>query len=206
MGGRSSRTKGHAFERYVAQRLRPYDKDARRNVAETQVASVDIITKLPLGIQCKCLKKWVNPQRIYMQAEDGTRVNGVIPMGLVKIDYQPREIVLMKLVHFRILFADLIKNKRLVFKRRELTKKRKWKLDFKPKKRLKKPKVSPYTLITECFDLCLPDQYPVALWRILYSSEQNKHHKATLACFDFELLLTQIEKVYGKEKDSSNLI
>lgn len=205
MGGRSSRTKGHAFEREIAQRLRPYDKECRRNVSESQVASIDIITRLPFGIQCKRLCEWINPSKIYLQAVNGTKLNGVIPMGVVRIDREDRIVCLMSLVHFRIFFEDMIKKHLLVFKRREKTiLRKKKKFDFKPKKPQTKFKVSPYTLITDCFENCLPDQHPVGLWRVLYKLERNKTSKGILACFDFELFLAQIEKVYGKEKEENS--
>lgn len=86
MGGKAARTKGHAHERYVAIKLREIDSTARRNVEETQVASVDIKTKLPLAIQCKCLKNWsMSPHAIFNQAATGALHKNDMPVGVVRI-------------------------------------------------------------------------------------------------------------------------
>lgn len=205
MGGRSSRTKGHAFEREIAQRLRPYDSSARRNVAETQIASVDIITKLPFGIQCKRMREWPNPLNVIRQAREGIgEQDGIIPTGIVKVDFEHRTVVFMQLRHFQIFFEDMLKRKAIVFKRRPYSPRKKRckpleRKSFRPGKK----KVSPYTLLTECFMDCLPGQEPVALWRRLYRERgQTYAYKHTvLACFDLELFLNQIAKVYGKEEN-----
>lgn len=85
--GKTARRKGHAFERYIAIRLRDIDPTAMRNVAECQQASVDINTKLPLAIQCKSVKSWRSntPHSIWDQAATGARDPSHIPLGIVKI-------------------------------------------------------------------------------------------------------------------------
>lgn len=86
MSGRAARVKGHSWEREIAIRLRDVDPTARRNVEETQIASVDIKTALPLGIQAKCLARWsITPHAIYEQAKGGTLPYDT-PVGIVKIN------------------------------------------------------------------------------------------------------------------------
>ena len=101
MGGKAARTKGHSFERFIAIELRKIDPTAMRNVAETQQASVDINTRLPLAIQCKALKRWsLTPHSIYAQACDGARKPTDVPITIVKIDNKSPQLVTMALEHF----------------------------------------------------------------------------------------------------------
>lgn len=82
--GRAARAKGHSFECDIANKLKPLDPSARRNVSESQQGSFDILTELPLAIQCKSLARWTRtPHAIWQQAKDhaGDRT----PVGVVKI-------------------------------------------------------------------------------------------------------------------------
>lgn len=106
-----SRTKGHTFERYVANLLKEIDPTAHRNVAECQQASVDIITKLPLSIQCKNLARWsMTPHAILQQAIDGGQ-EGTMPVGIVKITHKQPDLAIMKLSDFLDLIAFIFKEK-----------------------------------------------------------------------------------------------
>jgi hypothetical protein len=83
-----ARQKGHSYERYIAIRLREsgLDPNARRNVQETQQASVDILTDLPFAIQCKNLGRWsTTPHAVWLQAAEGKLKCTDIPMGIIKI-------------------------------------------------------------------------------------------------------------------------
>lgn len=208
-----SRTKGHSFERYIAQRLRPYDLGARRNVSETQFGSVDIVTKLPFGIQCKRFSQWrTTPITIYNQAVEGVVAyghNGIMPIGIIKIDRQERTLCMLNKAHFKIFFADLLKHKKFKLVRRRVSKPRKkrrllssdpWKATEKGERVLVQ---TPHTLICEAFAMCRSDEHPVVLWTNLH---KDKDHISRLYIFDFELLIKQIEKIYGKEENSSSHI
>jgi hypothetical protein len=101
MGGKSARTKGHSFERAIAIKIREIDKTARRNVSECQQASVDILTDLPLAIQCKALNNWSkSPTNIYAQAAEGRLHEEDIPVGIVKIDNRQPILCFIALEHF----------------------------------------------------------------------------------------------------------
>jgi hypothetical protein len=101
MGGKAARTKGSSFERFIATEIRSIDPHARRNVSETQQASVDITTCLPLAIQCKALKNWsLSPHAIYAQAASGAVRSTDVPVGIVKIDKRQPKLVLIALEHF----------------------------------------------------------------------------------------------------------
>ncbi len=206
-----SRTKGHSFERYIAGRLRPYDLGARRNVSETQFGSVDIVTKLPFGIQCKRFSCWrTTPITIYNQAVEGVVAyghNGIMPIGIIKVDREDRVLCMLNRQHFKIFFSDLLKARKFKLVRRRKSKPRKkrrllsndpWKSTEKGESVLVQ---TPQTLMLEAFSQCLPDEHPVVLWTNL---ARDISHTSRLYIFDFELLITQIEKVYGKEEDSSS--
>lgn len=93
--------KGKAYERFIAIKLREIDPTAKRNMSEPQEASVDIITKLPLAIQCKALRSWSkSPTNIYAQAAAGRLNENDIPVGIVKIDNRNPHLCFMALEHF----------------------------------------------------------------------------------------------------------
>ena len=92
--GRSARVKGHSWEREIANRLKPLDPSSRRNVSESQEGSFDILTELPLALQCKCLSQWrLTPHAIWQQAKD--HAGDRIPAGVVKIDRKKPELVIL---------------------------------------------------------------------------------------------------------------
>jgi len=108
MGGRHSRNKGASFEREVARMLAPLDPTAKRNVAECQEASVDIITKLPLAIQCKNLSQWrVTPHDILKQATEGALNTSDMPVGIVRISNKRPDIAIMDLKYFLCILEKL---------------------------------------------------------------------------------------------------
>lgn len=99
--GKAQRTKGHSWERSIAVSLRHIDPTARRNVQETQIASVDILTEIPIAIQAKCLKRWsLTPHSIWEQANDGKLDPSHIPVGIVKIDRKKPNLVILDFDHF----------------------------------------------------------------------------------------------------------
>lgn len=68
MSGKRSRTKGHAFERWVAKKFRRIFPDARRHLEfQTQAAAlgVDLINTGRYLVQCKKLKKYASISRIF---------------------------------------------------------------------------------------------------------------------------------------------
>lgn len=88
MSGAYARRKGHSFERWVANRLKELDPTARRNVEETQCASVDIKTRLPLGFQLKSLGRWsLTPHSVFEQAKGGCSPEQE-PVCVVKITHK----------------------------------------------------------------------------------------------------------------------
>jgi len=104
MGGRHARNKGASYEREIAIALRGrgLDPTAHRNVAECQQASVDIITKLPLAIQCKCYGTWrgLSPHGVWNQANEGKLKPDHIPVGIVKITRKSPDLVILSLDDF----------------------------------------------------------------------------------------------------------
>lgn len=56
MGGKTNRRKGHNWEREVANDIRTFglDPTAKRHLEYQEGGGMDIETKLPLTIQCKC--------------------------------------------------------------------------------------------------------------------------------------------------------
>ncbi len=103
MSGRAARTKGHSFERYIAIRLREsgLDPKARRNVQETQQASVDILTDLPLAIQCKNLGKWsTTPHAVWTQAFEGRLKPFDKAVAIVKITKKDPVLCMVSLDNF----------------------------------------------------------------------------------------------------------
>lgn len=82
MGGKKSRTKGHAFERAVARLLRPLFPDARRGKQYTDGRETDV-EGTPFRIQCKRQKgiTWGDAKRAIIQEEnDAERWNDDRPV------------------------------------------------------------------------------------------------------------------------------
>ena len=102
--GRGSRTKGHNFERLIANVFKEVDPTAARNLEEYREGTVDIRTKLPLAIQCKRMRKWPSPYKVMQQASDGAR-DGEIPIGIVKVDWEPEPLVIIQFEHAKMLWG-----------------------------------------------------------------------------------------------------
>lgn len=106
--GKAQRNKGHGFERDVAVALRHIDPTARRNVQETQIASVDILTDLPLAIQCKCLSQWrITPHNVWDQANNGKLNPEDMPVGIVKIDRKSPNLAILSLDDFILMLEKI---------------------------------------------------------------------------------------------------
>lgn len=97
--GRGARAKGHSFEREIANRLKAIDPMARRNVSESQEGSFDILTRLPIAIQCKCFARWhVSPHDVFEQAQK--HAGNRMPLGVVRISRKRPDLVLMDFEDF----------------------------------------------------------------------------------------------------------
>lgn len=108
MGGKHARDKGARFEREVANMLAPLDPSAKRNVAECQEASVDIITKLPIAIQCKNLARWSStPHAILEQATTGALNSSDMPVGIVRISNKKPDLAIVSLPYFLCMLEKL---------------------------------------------------------------------------------------------------
>jgi hypothetical protein len=92
--GRGARAKGHGFEREIANKLKVIDPLARRNVSESQEGGFDILTRLPIAIQCKCFSRWHStPHEIFEQARKHAK--GRLPVGVVRISRKNPDLVIM---------------------------------------------------------------------------------------------------------------
>lgn len=65
VSGKGARTKGHSFERKIANDLRILDATAKRNLEYQEGSGYDIETWLPYLIQCKSQKRvnWLQAMR-----------------------------------------------------------------------------------------------------------------------------------------------
>jgi len=90
MGGASSRTKGHQWEREVAILLRPIYPQARRGLSQTRDGSdVPDVDGTPFFVECKKGKR-TNPRAALEQAADAAHTKGD-PRPPVAICYDDRE-------------------------------------------------------------------------------------------------------------------
>jgi len=103
--GRAARIKGHSFERFVANKLKELDPTAKRNVQETQQSSWDVLTELPLIIQCKCLKNWSTSPHAALEQAARHRHDDKIPVAIARIDRKKPDLAIVDLNDF----IDLIK-------------------------------------------------------------------------------------------------
>lgn len=94
MGGRSSRVKGHSYEREVAILLRPVFPDACRLLEYQEGLGVDIANTGPFRFQCKRNKGYAPLSKMY-EAEDGVG----IPVLVTKADRKDA-LVALKLSDF----------------------------------------------------------------------------------------------------------
>jgi hypothetical protein len=98
--GKFSRDKGNRFERDVAIMLRTLDPSAKRCLTETQESGWDIITKLPLIIQCKSLVNWsTSPHKAYGEAERHAKA-GLIPVLLARITHKSPDLAILSIKDF----------------------------------------------------------------------------------------------------------
>jgi hypothetical protein len=102
MSGKKSRTKGHAYEREIARRLRPLFPGAMRNVTEQQTGGqgIDLVNTGNLDVQCKRYKGYAPINKIF-------EVNGTgIPVLVTKADRQP-DMVVLSLKDFIAILGDV---------------------------------------------------------------------------------------------------
>lgn len=107
--GKLSRTKGHSFERKIAQLLRPIFPNCRRHLEyhSRDANGVDLVETDEFKIQCKKLKRYASINTIkeiqcdqflgdvpvLVTAEDGGEIMAVLPFhDLVKLIAQTRRI------------------------------------------------------------------------------------------------------------------
>jgi len=85
MGGKSSRTKGHNFERWVAKELREIFPGARRGLQyQDGTGCADIVNAGPWHWECKIGKK-PGVRAALKQAENDCS-KGMIPVAVIKDD------------------------------------------------------------------------------------------------------------------------
>lgn len=86
MSGRRSRTKGHAFERWVAKKLRRRFPDAKRHLEYqfSEANGVDLVGTYPYLIQCKRMKRYASLAAISEVTIDP--IEGGIPVLITKAD------------------------------------------------------------------------------------------------------------------------
>ncbi len=86
--GKLSRTKGHDFEREIAQKFRVIFPEARRQLEynEMDCNGVDLAHTGRYLIQCKRKKKYVNPSAI---AEVHLKSAADVPILITKADHKP---------------------------------------------------------------------------------------------------------------------
>jgi len=80
MGGKSSRTKGHSYEREIAKKLREIYPNARRALEYQEGTGVDIENTGKLRIQCKRGKRYAPVTKIKEVQLEG------IPVLITKAD------------------------------------------------------------------------------------------------------------------------
>lgn len=90
--GKAQRLKGHSWEREVAIKLREIDPDAKRLLEYQEGFGIDIETKLPLSIQCKCTAK-PNFIKAFQEAKNSKKADS-IPVAAIKVDHKGKFILL----------------------------------------------------------------------------------------------------------------
>lgn len=86
MSGKRSRTKGHLFERWVANQLKKYFPDAKRHLEyqQSEATGVDLVGTYPYLIQCKRMKRYASLTAILEVQVDP--IEGGIPVLVTKAD------------------------------------------------------------------------------------------------------------------------
>ena len=87
MGGASSRTKGHNFERWWARQMRPHFPDARRGLQYRDGNEAPDVIAGPFLFECKRGKK-TNPKAALKQATECQKAKGFYPIAVTKDDFE----------------------------------------------------------------------------------------------------------------------
>ncbi len=97
--GKLSRTKGHSFERFIAQMLRCVFKDCRRHLEyhERDANGVDLLHTGHYRIQCKRLAKYANLKAIKEVTAD--EMFGEVPVLITQGDRE-RVLVVIPIEEF----------------------------------------------------------------------------------------------------------
>jgi len=105
MGGSHSRTKGHSFERKIANELKRFYPEAKRNVTETQTGGqgVDLVDTGPFKIQCKRYKGYAPINKIF---EVVCKAETDIPLLITKADAEPIMVVI-SMKHFLLMLRKV---------------------------------------------------------------------------------------------------
>ncbi len=99
MGGKTSRTKGHSFERWTAIQLRPFFPKAIRALEYQEGLGIDLLHTGRLRIQCKAYKKYAPLSKIEEAGDTD------IPVLITKGDRKP-PLICMRLEHFLDILHD----------------------------------------------------------------------------------------------------
>lgn len=83
--GKAQRRKGHDWEREVAASLRKLDPEACRLLEYQAGAGIDIATRLPLAVQCKCGRSFSTAVTGWGEAQAAAKP-GVFPVCAFKSD------------------------------------------------------------------------------------------------------------------------
>ncbi len=73
---KSQRTKGHGFERYVANKLKHLFPDARRGIDQTQAGTQPDVEGTPFWVEAKHWAAPPSPWKVFQQAVDKMAVVG----------------------------------------------------------------------------------------------------------------------------------
>jgi len=92
--GRMSRTKGHSFERLIANILKVVYPDCRRHLEYqgAEANGVDLVNTGPYKIQCKRGRKYARPDAIEEVTAD--ELMGEVPVLITQGDRKPPLVVL----------------------------------------------------------------------------------------------------------------
>ena len=116
MGGKTSRTKGHSFERDIAKRFRHIFPKAIRQLEYQEGLGVDLANTGKLRIQCKAYKKYVSLSKI----EEAMGEEGTIPCLITKGDHKPILIAMTLNDFFKILEnPDYVRDEKEVSEERD---------------------------------------------------------------------------------------
>jgi len=104
MSGKKSRTKGHSYERAIANVFREAGyTDAKRQLEYQEGLGVDLANTGPYRVQCKRYKAYAPITKI----EEVPEEVGTVPLLITKADNKP-DMVCLSLNHF----IELVKDRR----------------------------------------------------------------------------------------------